>query len=101
MPVRMACFTFGSGTEYRGDVIESLDVRLGSEVQITPIRLRFACERVLQILFRLTTFQIHGSLLPIENFGINMGYARTTLDPMDATSQSLLSISAIVGINRQ
>jgi hypothetical protein len=29
-----------------------------------------------------------------------MGYAHMTLDPMDATSQSLLSIGAIVGINR-
>jgi hypothetical protein len=71
--VGMACFTFGSGTEHRGHVIESFDIRFGSEVQITSIRLRFACECVLQILFRLTTFQVHGSLLPIENFGINMG----------------------------
>ena len=29
-----------------------------------------------------------------------MGYARMKLDPMAATSQSLLSIGAIVGINR-
>jgi hypothetical protein len=55
MTVCMACLTFGSGTEHSGHVIEALDVRLGREVQITSIRLRFACKCVLQILFRLTT----------------------------------------------
>src|ERR1700688_2524268 len=67
MPMGMAGFAFGSGTEHRGHVIESFDIRLGCEVQITPIRLRFACKCILQILFRLATFQIHGSLLPIGN----------------------------------
>jgi hypothetical protein len=56
MAVGMARLTLGSGTEHRGHVIEAFDVRLGREVQITAIRLRFACECILEILFRLTTF---------------------------------------------
>jgi hypothetical protein len=68
----MARFALGCGSKHGRNVIETFDVRLGREIQITPIRLRFSGEGVFQILFSLATFQIHGSLLPIAKVGINV-----------------------------
>ena len=50
MAVRMAGLAFGRRAEHRGDVVEAFDVGLRCEIQVTTIRLRFAGERVLQIL---------------------------------------------------
>jgi hypothetical protein len=58
----MARLAFGSRAKYRRHIVEAFDVRLGREVQIATIRLRFASESVLQIFFRLTAFEIHDSL---------------------------------------
>jgi hypothetical protein len=60
--VRVARLAFGSRAKYRRYIVEAFDVRFGREVQIATIRLRFAGEGVLQILFRLTAFEIHDSL---------------------------------------
>ena len=68
--VRMTRLAFGRRTEHRGHVVVSLDVGLGCEIQVTTIRLRLASECVLQILFGLAAFEVHGSLLidcPVEN----------------------------------
>jgi hypothetical protein len=56
MAMGVASFALGGGTKHSRHVIEAFDVRLGREVQIASIRLRFARKRILQILFRLATF---------------------------------------------
>ena len=57
----MAGFALRRRTENDRHVVVPFDVCAVGEIQIAPIRLRFACERVLQILFRLTAFELHGS----------------------------------------
>jgi hypothetical protein len=61
--VGMAGLALGGRAEQRGDVVLALDVGLVREVQITPIGLRFARERVAQALFGLRSFQAHVDLL--------------------------------------
>ena len=57
--VGMARLALRRGAEYGRDVVLAFDVRLGGEVQIPSIRLRFPGERVLQVLQRLAVRQIH------------------------------------------
>ncbi len=59
MAVGVAGLALGGGTEHGGDVIVALDIGLIGEVKITAIRLRLACERVLEILFGLAAFEHH------------------------------------------
>src|SRR5271154_1228844 len=63
MAVRVAGLAFGGGAEDRRDVVEAFDVGLLREIEIAAIRLAFAGERVLQILFGLGAFQGHRILL--------------------------------------
>ena len=56
----MTGFAFRGRAEYRGHIVLAFDVRFRSEVQITTIGLRFAGERVLQIVQRLALLQIDG-----------------------------------------
>jgi len=49
----MAGLTLGGRAEHRRNVVESLDIGLGGEVQIAAIRLRLSGERVLEILLGL------------------------------------------------
>ncbi len=64
MTVRVARFAFRSRAKYCGHVVVTLDIGLRREVQITTIRLRFARERVAQILFGFRAFELlHMSLL--------------------------------------
>ena len=55
--MRVAGFTFGSGTEHRGDVIVAFHVGLRGKVQITTIGLRFTGERGLEVALGLGTLQ--------------------------------------------
>jgi hypothetical protein len=52
----MARLAFRRGAEYRRHVVVTLDIRFGSEIQITTIGLGLARERVLEILFCLAAF---------------------------------------------
>ena len=63
--VRMAGLAFGGGPEQRRDVVLALDVGLVREVQVAAVGLRFAGERVLQVLLGLRTFQAHDLLLVV------------------------------------
>ena len=62
MAVRVTRLALGGRTEHDGDVIEAFDVGTVGEIEIAAIRLRFACERVLQILFCLAALELHGVL---------------------------------------
>jgi hypothetical protein len=55
--VRVAGFAFRRRAEHRRDIVLALDVGLVREVQVTAVRLRFACERGLEILVRLAAVE--------------------------------------------
>ena len=57
--VRVTGFTLGSGTKYRRYIIEAFDVSFGCEIQVTTVGLRFAGERVLQVLLGLGACSFH------------------------------------------
>ncbi len=59
MAMRVAGLALGRRAEHRRDVVEAFDVGLGGEIQIAPVGLRLAGKRVLQVLFRLTSLEIH------------------------------------------
>ena len=59
MAVGMAGFTLRRGTEHRRHVVVAFHVRLGGEIKITAVRLRFAGEGGLQILFGFAVFECH------------------------------------------
>ena len=61
--VRVAGFALGGRTEEGGDVVLALDVRLVCEIEVAAIRLRFAGESILEILFRLCALEVHDALL--------------------------------------
>jgi len=56
MPVCVPGLAFRRRAEYSGHIVETLDIGLGCEIQVTPIRLRLAGERILEILLRLAAF---------------------------------------------
>src|SRR5690606_38636656 len=60
--VRVAGLAFGGRAEHRGDVVVAFDVRLRGEIQVAAVGLRFAGERVLQVLLGLRAFQVHCNL---------------------------------------
>ena len=53
MAVRMAGLAFRGRTEHGRDVVLAFDVGLVREIQVTPVRLRFAGERGLEVVVRL------------------------------------------------
>ena len=59
----VAGLTLGGRAEYRGDVVEPLDIGLLSKIQMAAIRLGLAGEGRLQILFGLRTPQSRDSFL--------------------------------------
>jgi hypothetical protein len=52
----MAGLSFRGRAEHGRHIIETFDIGLGCEIQVTAIRLRLACERILEILFCLAAF---------------------------------------------
>src|SRR5436190_19631001 len=56
--MRMTGFAFRRRAEHRRDVVLAFDVGLVGEVQIPAVRLRFACERGLEILMRLAAVEV-------------------------------------------
>ncbi|KOT06633.1 hypothetical protein DM77_1002 [Burkholderia mallei] len=65
--VRVARFALGGRAEQRRDVVLPLDVRLRREVEVAAIRLRFAGERVFQVLFGLAALELCHLRLPIRS----------------------------------
>src|SRR5438552_12030651 len=63
MTMRMAGLSFRGRAKDGSNVVLTLDVCLVGEVQIAPIRLRFAGERGFQVFMRLGALQIHIQLL--------------------------------------
>jgi hypothetical protein len=63
MTVGVPGFTFSGGTKYGRNIVLAFDIGLRSEVQIAPVGLRFASERVLQVLMRLGALELHDYLL--------------------------------------
>ena len=57
MPVGMARFTFGGGTENSGYVVVALNVSFLREVEVTAVCLRLARERVFEVLLGLGSFE--------------------------------------------
>src|SRR6185437_5986463 len=57
VPMGMAGFAFSRRAKNRRHVVLTLDVGLVGEIQITAVRLRFAGERILEILVRLRAFE--------------------------------------------
>ena len=57
---------FCGRTEDRGNVVITLDIGLGCEIQVAAVGLRFAREGVLQVLLGLRTFQAHVMLLVVK-----------------------------------
>src|SRR5450631_2265555 len=66
VPMRVAGFALGGRTEHRRYVVVTFDVGLRRKIQVTPVRLGFARESVLQALFSLAALQIHDSLLKLD-----------------------------------
>src|SRR5688572_18665709 len=60
MSVRMTRLTLGRRTEHSGNVVVAFDIGLGCEIQVTAIRLGFTGECVLQVLFGIAAFEVHG-----------------------------------------
>jgi hypothetical protein len=59
--VRVAGLAFGGGTEHGSDVVLAVHVGLVCEVQVAAVRLRFAGESGLQVLFGLGALEsCHG-----------------------------------------
>ncbi len=63
MAVSVAGLALCGRAKYGGHVVVALNVGLRCEIQIATIRLALTRESILQILFGLATFEIHGSLL--------------------------------------
>ena len=59
----VAGLALGGRAEHRRYVVEAFDIGLGCEVEVTAIRLRLACESVLQILSVLLPLSCTESLL--------------------------------------
>src|SRR4030081_3087207 len=63
----MTGLALGDRAEERGDIRVALDVGLLREVEVAPVRLTLAGERLLQVLVRLGAFQrIHSVLSPCQ-----------------------------------
>jgi hypothetical protein len=63
MSVRVTRFALCGGAKNGGDVVVPFDIRLLGKIKVTPVRLAFAGEGVLQVFCRLGAFQGHEQLL--------------------------------------
>ena len=63
MAMRVAGLALGGRAKHRRDVVLPLDVGLAGEIQVAPVRLRFAGERGLEVVVRLRALQLHCRLL--------------------------------------
>jgi hypothetical protein len=54
---------FSGGAKYGRNVVLAFDIGFRSEIQVASVGLRFASERVLQVLMRLGAFELHNYLL--------------------------------------
>ncbi len=59
MSVCVPGFAFGSRAEHRSDVVVTLHIGLGGEVQVTAVCLRLAGKCVFQVLFSFGIFKSH------------------------------------------
>src|SRR5690242_6672818 len=66
VPVRVPGLTFGGRAKQRRHIVVAFHVGLRGEVQVTPVRLRLAGERGLQIVVRAAAFQ----RFHVASFGI-------------------------------
>src|SRR5204862_2664284 len=73
----MAGLAFGGRTEQRRHVVQSLDVGLVREIEVTPVRLGLARERGLQVVVGLGAFErLHCCLLGCLLEVTDRAYAR-------------------------
>ena len=63
VPMGVAGLAFGGRAKHRRHIVVAFDIRLGREIQIAAIGLRFAGKCVLQILFGLGPREFHDSYL--------------------------------------
>src|SRR4030067_2325961 len=69
VPMGVAGLALSRGAEYRRDVVITLDIGLGGEIQIATVGLGLTGKGLFQITFSLTSFKLrHGHVLILISY---------------------------------
>jgi hypothetical protein len=60
--VSVASFSFSGGTKHCSHIVITLDIRLGSKIEITAVGLGFPGKCIFKVLFSLGVFEGHDDL---------------------------------------